>query len=343
MEFFAGANTEKGFVSIFDRVLAEADRLYIIKGTSGCGKSTFMKTIASEAEERGLAAHRVYCSGDPDSLDAVIVPELRIAAADGTAPHVLEPKNPVLRERLIDLGAFIDEKPLLPHGDELAAITAQKAFHYGAAYRLLGAAGAVCKTAGALASYDEAAIKRAARRAVDKYAPSGGEGDGQAVFASAFTAEGLKILPCFGRAEALIPLGNDIRAAKLFLKFAAEYAHGSKKEHIVSLCATNAEEYDSLYFPRDGALFTLLPAPPCAEYSYSKPQTPARFCTASKETKKRVRELDSLAAGIEAAAQNELAAARALHGKAEEIYVSALRTDALREFTGKEVKRILGE
>ena len=27
MEFFAGANTEKGFVSIFDRVLAEADRL----------------------------------------------------------------------------------------------------------------------------------------------------------------------------------------------------------------------------------------------------------------------------------------------------------------------------
>ena len=79
MEFFAGANTEKGFVSIFDRVLAGADRLYIIKGTSGCGKSTFMKTIASEAEERGLAAHRVYCSGDPDSLDAVIVSELRIA------------------------------------------------------------------------------------------------------------------------------------------------------------------------------------------------------------------------------------------------------------------------
>ncbi|MBO4277509.1 MAG: hypothetical protein J5925_03825 [Clostridia bacterium] len=344
MDFFAGANTKNGFCSIFAEVLASAERVWIIKGTSGCGKSTFMKRIASEAESRGYSAHRVYCSGDPDSLDGVIVPELGFAAADGTAPHVLEPNNPVLREKLVDLGAFIDEKRLLPHKNEIADLCAEKAFCYSAAYRLLHAAGALASSADMLASYDEAGIMREARRALDKYAPSFGGGGTEKVFASAFTASGIKVMPCFGRAETLVSPGGDERAAKLFLRFAAEYAAESKRQCVLSLCATDGEGYDSVYFPPDGALFTLLKDPPCAEYSRQKTLNPGRFCrTPDKETKKRVKELDSLAANVRARAQSQLAEARGIHREIEKYYSAALDIAALQEYTEKAVKRVFGE
>lgn len=344
MEFFAGANTKNGFVSIFDDVLAGAERVYIIKGTSGCGKSTFMKTVASEAEARGYAVHRIRCSGDPDSLDGIVVPETGTALADGTAPHVIEPKNPVLRERLIDLGAFVNEKRLAPYRKELAAISADKARRYAAAYRLLHAAGAVSEAADTFALYDEEGISRAARRALEKYAPAKVKGKESRVFASAFTARGRVVLPCFGRVETLITPGReDERAARLFLLYAAEYARACGREYVASLCADDPGAYDSLYFPRDGALFTSLAEPPCAEYADTADVPLSRFSNTAAESKKRIRELDLIADGIKEHAVKELAAARSLHAGAEEFYVSALEKDLLREYSEAAVKRILGE
>lgn len=90
--YFLGANTRAGFFSLYDSFPPDRDAfLHIIKGGPGTGKSSFMRAIAGAAEERGLEVHRVYCSGDPDSLDGLYLPELRLAWVDGTAPHVREP------------------------------------------------------------------------------------------------------------------------------------------------------------------------------------------------------------------------------------------------------------
>ena len=35
-----------------------------------------------------------YCSSDFDSLDAIVIEELKVALMDGTAPHVMEPEIP---------------------------------------------------------------------------------------------------------------------------------------------------------------------------------------------------------------------------------------------------------
>ena len=35
-----------------------------------------------------------HCSGDPDSIDAVFIPELKVAFVDGTAHYVIDPKFP---------------------------------------------------------------------------------------------------------------------------------------------------------------------------------------------------------------------------------------------------------
>ena len=48
-----------------------------------------------------------FCSGDPDSLDAVALPERGLLVLDGTAPHVVDPKIPGARDSLINLGACL--------------------------------------------------------------------------------------------------------------------------------------------------------------------------------------------------------------------------------------------
>ena len=91
IQYFLGANAPTGFYSLYDHLIPpeRARAVYILKGGPGCGKSTLMRKIGAWAEEAGLDTEYILCSGDPDSLDAVILPTLAVAIVDGTAPHVV--------------------------------------------------------------------------------------------------------------------------------------------------------------------------------------------------------------------------------------------------------------
>ena len=89
IRYFLGGNTPTGFYSLYHQ-LSEPERLralYIIKGGQGCGKSTLMRRVERHAQAAGLETQQVLCSGDPDSLDALILPQLGAALVDGTAPQ----------------------------------------------------------------------------------------------------------------------------------------------------------------------------------------------------------------------------------------------------------------
>ena len=88
--FFVGANSGEGFRNLFPEILDLEDTydFMILKGGPGVGKNTFMREIGRAMEEAGTAVEYLWCSGDPDSLDGVVLPELRCAGADGTSPHV---------------------------------------------------------------------------------------------------------------------------------------------------------------------------------------------------------------------------------------------------------------
>lgn len=140
---FLGANTPKGFVSFFDELYNPYNDTdaYIIKGGPGTGKSTFMKKIAEEYEKRGFFAERVYCSSDPSSLDAVIVPERGFSICDGTAPHVVEPRFPGVAENIINLGEFWDSKKLKKNGDEIRRLFFENSLYHRRSSKYLAAAG----------------------------------------------------------------------------------------------------------------------------------------------------------------------------------------------------------
>ena len=126
-DYFLGANTPAGFRSMFEDSYSAADgwQVYIIKGGPGTGKSTLMGRIAALAQEQGHFTERIHCSSDPDCLDAVIIPSIRRAIYDGTAPHVLEPKLPGACERLVDLGQAWDAGILHSRRADIARLSAE--------------------------------------------------------------------------------------------------------------------------------------------------------------------------------------------------------------------------
>ena len=99
--YFAGANSGVGFVNLFGDFYEESslDRLYIIKGGPGTGKSTFMRILAERAADAGAGAEYFLCGSDPSSLDAVVLSGggKRIAVIDGTSPHAYDAKYPSFR------------------------------------------------------------------------------------------------------------------------------------------------------------------------------------------------------------------------------------------------------
>ena len=82
----------------------------------------------------------ILCSGDPASLDGVVIPRLRTALVDGTAPHVVEPKYPGVAEQYVNLGACYDRAGLQGVREEIQGAMTGYREHYQRAYRCLGAA-----------------------------------------------------------------------------------------------------------------------------------------------------------------------------------------------------------
>ena len=139
--YFLGANSPAGFYSLYSQLLPpeSARAIYILKGGPGCGKSTLMGRVGARMEEEGLETEYILCSGDPASLDALLLPGLGVAIVDGTAPHVVEPKYPGAVERYVNLGACYDSGALWEKREELMACMSEYKGCYQRAYRCLGA------------------------------------------------------------------------------------------------------------------------------------------------------------------------------------------------------------
>ena len=113
---FPGAMGPDGFISCFDQLIDEniLQRRLILKGGPGVGKSTFMRRLHTKLCHADQPSTLCFCSGDPDSLDAVVLPHAGLLILDGTAPHIIDPKIPGARDSIINLGECLDEAALRP-------------------------------------------------------------------------------------------------------------------------------------------------------------------------------------------------------------------------------------
>lgn len=138
---FPGGNTPEGFFSYYHYIIPPtARRIFLLKGGPGTGKSSFMKKISAEMISRGYAVEHHHCSSDPHSLDGLVVPKLDVAFMDGTAPHMVDPKNPGCVDEILYLGDFWDEIKIVHHKDEIMSCNHDISQHFQRSYRYLRAA-----------------------------------------------------------------------------------------------------------------------------------------------------------------------------------------------------------
>lgn len=135
--FFLGSCSCEGFVSHYDSLLQDVKDLTIIKGGSGCGKSTFMKAIGKAAEEKGFSVSYIPCSSDPDSLDGVLIPELSMGYVDGTAPHVLEPIVCGGSANYLNFGEFYDREAMKPNEEQILSLHKKNKHQYDLVHRCM--------------------------------------------------------------------------------------------------------------------------------------------------------------------------------------------------------------
>lgn len=134
LNYYAGGNTARGFHSLYDSNLQGLDRVYILKGGPGTGKSSLMKKIGHEWAEKGLDIEFLHCSSDTSSIDGVLISALKVGIVDGTAPHVIEPKAPGAVEQYINLGEAWNVQILATHKKAIQKLTNQINHAYKQAY-----------------------------------------------------------------------------------------------------------------------------------------------------------------------------------------------------------------
>lgn len=197
-EMFPGGNTAYGFYSFYDYIIGpEANRIFIIKGGPGVGKSTLMRQIGDEMLQRGYDVEFHHCSSDNDSLDGVVIPAIKIALIDGTAPHVVDPKNPGAVDEIIHLGDYWNEDGIRKHKDSIIAHNRQVRYLFDRAYRYLAAAKSIRDdiSVSIESCVDKAKVYHLAydiKKALFKDVPvSDSTGKQRHLFASAITPDGI--------------------------------------------------------------------------------------------------------------------------------------------------------
>ena len=143
---FIASNSCEGFQNYLPTALAAApvDRLFMIKGGPGTGKSHFMRVVARRARERGYAVTEYLCSSDPASLDGLRLTKEgapTLGFWDGTPPHALDPVLPGAMDEILNLGMFWDTAALGAQREAISALGQKKAAAYANAYAALAAAG----------------------------------------------------------------------------------------------------------------------------------------------------------------------------------------------------------
>ena len=134
-KMFPGAVTSQGFYSFYHYMIQQnANHIFVLKGGPGVGKSTFMKKIGQTLFDLGYDIEYHCCSSDNGSIDGVVIPNLKIALLDGTAPHIVDPKNPGAVDEIVNLGEYWDEAMIKQSKKEILSCNAKVNGYFQSAY-----------------------------------------------------------------------------------------------------------------------------------------------------------------------------------------------------------------
>ena len=349
--FFLGANAPGGFVSVFGNCYSAEDgwHTYIIKGGPGTGKSTLMKRVAGYFIKQGVRCQLCPCSSDPQSLDAVIFPDFKVALLDGTAPHVVEPQYPGACEEIINLGMAWNTQRLSENREKILLLSKANHDAHRKASGYLTAAGCLIEDSAFIArsctdlQKAERFALRLAKKTIPKTTANGCE---WLRYLSGVTPKG----PLFYK-KTIEKLCDDVivisdeygGASPIILDTLRQYALSAGHEIISCYCPMRPKtKCEHLIIPALRLAFSTKTRYHSAETS-NRIIHARRFInpTALHEERLRLSYNRRAAGDLISAAADTLSEAKALHDELEKCYISAMDFELLNRETEEIVQKIL--
>ena len=336
--YFAAANTADGFYSrfsaLFDPACGRWQKIYIIKGGPGTGKSSFMRRAAEHAEKKGYHVERYYCSADPHSLDGIRIPACGIAMLDGTAPHTVDAAYPGAVEEIINMGMFFDVRALRDKTEEIRVLCAEHAGHHAAARRYLRAAGMMREQALSLLS-DAFLPEKAAGAAgrIVRNIPQEREPFCDMQFVTAISVRGIVHLPTAEQTGSCVCVTDSGRAS-LFFDALTDAAERRGISYVRYASPLRPAETEGIYFPGTDTVYMT------DRYRTSRAENAPRALNTDRfydraalsGIRSRLRFAQACERSLLDGACEALAAAGRIHDALESLYIAAMDFDALNVF-----------
>lgn len=354
MHAFPGANTPQGFFSLYDHIAAvDANKVFVIKGGPGVGKSTFMRKIAEDLLSKGFDVEYHHCSADNNSIDAIYIPAADAALLDGTAPHVVDPKNPGAVDEIIHLGDYWDEEQLRAPDNKAAIIRTNAAcsFRFKRANDALRAAKAYLDEWRAYyaEALDVGALNARTEDLIAEILPkrTGRKGKARRLFASAITYDGAKhwLGAMFDKAaKRYVILGEPGTGKAYMVGRLAETALARGYTVDVYHCPMHPDQVDHLYI-RELNVAVIKSIWP---HEYTPKQGDVVIDTGAFVDKARLgafaADIEAAKAGFKAAIEREiyqLGMAKKNHDELERYYIPHMDFKAVEERRQQTLDRIL--
>lgn len=339
--YFAAANTAEGFYSLFPTLFDPAcgswQRIYIIKGGPGTGKSSFMRRAAEAAVQKGLGVEYFCCSADPASLDGIRIPSRGIAMLDGTAPHTVDASYPGSVEQILNFGMFLDAGALGQKRDMLKALCDEYAAHRMTASRYLRAVGAMRENERSLLSpaFLTKKAQDAARRLV-RHLPPERNPSAEERFVTAISADGVVHLPTAEACGRCVYVSGGSRAA-LFFDVLLDAVREQGVSYVRYASPLRPTETEGIFLPVCGTVWFTDRYGKQSPHAAERPLNAARFFdpSAVAERRARLRFASKCAEALLTGACTSLAAAGKVHDALESHYTAAMDFDALERYTAQ--------
>ena len=340
ISYFLGANTADGFISVYEDLAKyeTVQRIWYIKGGPGNGKSTFMRNIAAAAETAGSHTEYILCSGDPDSLDGIVIRELKTAYVDATSPHVQEPALPGVSGKYLDLSQFYKRTAVFDR-DRIEDLFREYREQYHRSYGFFDAA----RTTGA--AYIQAMISESEGEKLQEVgsetaAKLVSEGSGHVLvrrFISANTCRGFLSLPesAIENGKVYLLQGKD-GLARYWLKGAAEVCRQRRQKMILCLDPTDSRIPEGLILPEAGISF--LTARKGVRYHGTRREV-SRLLGGAEDASDESKRMNCIRKELIKQAEECLKKAKLAHDALEGCYSRSVDFRALDRFTARHIER----
>lgn len=347
--YFAASNSSTGFRNYYDDIFTDArvDRLYIIKGGPGTGKSHFMKVVAHRARGRGYHVTEYACSSDPASLDGLLLTkegEPALGFLDGTPPHPREPTLPGVKEELIHLGAFWNSGALAEKGEAVRRLSEAKSAAYRRAYAYLSACGSADEVA---EQYMNLCVRKDRIQALaDRLLRGQPKGSGSPPVPALRRAVGMTGKVCLHTFEreaelhggTVVVLEDHYGIAYRVTRVLYEASLAASRGMYVSYDPIYAHKIDGIYYPDNGLCILVGQGDSVASVGEGTPlrSIPLRRLAdaeAMRALRGEIRHAAALREELTESALRELSMAAKYHFELESIYSKVMDFEAKEAFT----------